>query len=75
MTQAAAFAKGRVNDVNRALRTSSPDLRWGIGSHPDDDEASVVLAAADVDLVTVLDDVVGEGAWSWLSKKEEVDRG
>lgn len=64
-TQAAAFPKDRVNDLNWALRRSAPDLNWGIGSDVDDEEMGVVLAAADVDLATVLDDVIGSGAWTW----------
>ena len=72
-TQAAAFPSSRVNDVNWALRESDPNLHWGIGSDPDDKELSVVLAAANVDLAAVLDDVVGEGAWSWRRRNEEVD--
>ena len=48
-------------------RTSLPTgsgrhrVRWGIGSDPEEKELSLVLAAANVDLATVLDDVVGEG--------------
>jgi ATP-dependent Clp protease ATP-binding subunit ClpA len=64
-TQAAAFPTERLNDVNRALRRSHPNLHWGIGSHPEDGETSVVLAADDVDLAAVLDDVVGKDRWSW----------
>lgn len=72
-TQAAAFPKSRVNDVSWALRVSAPDLNWGIGSDPEEKELSVVLAAANVDLATVLDDVVGEGAWRWRWRNDEVD--
>lgn len=72
-TQAAAFPSSRVNDVNWALRESDPSLNWGIGSDPEDTELMVVLAAADVDLATVLDDVVGEGAWRWRRRNDEVD--
>lgn len=72
-TQAAAFPSSRVNDVNWALRESDPRLNWGIGSDPEDKELMVVLAAADVDLATVLDDVVGEGAWRWRRRNDEVD--
>jgi ATP-dependent Clp protease ATP-binding subunit ClpA len=72
-TQAAAFPKSRVNDVNWALRQSAPNLNWGIGSDPEEKELSVVLAAGNVDLATVLDDVVGEGAWTWRRRNDEVD--
>lgn len=71
MTQAAVFPKDRVNDVNWALRARDPALRWGLGSDPDDQEAGVVLAAADVDLAGVLDDVVGAGGWRWRPRKHE----
>lgn len=73
MTQAAAFPTARVNDLNWALRRSSPNLHWGIGSDPEDDERGVVLAAADVDLATVLDEVVGAGAWTWRPRNDQVD--
>lgn len=72
-TQAAAFPDSRVNDVNWALRRAYPDLNWGIGSDPEDDELSVVVAAADVDLGAVLDDIVGKGAWHWHRRNNEVD--
>jgi hypothetical protein len=72
-TQAATFPRTRVNDVNWALRESDPSLNWGIGRDPDDSELSVVLAAANVDLATVLDDVVGEGVWRWRRKNDESD--
>lgn len=72
-TRAAAFPKWRVNDVNWALRRTHPDLNWGIGSDPEDDELSVVLAVADVDLGAVLDDVVGKGAWHWHRWNKELD--
>ncbi len=72
-TQAAAFPKDRANDLNWALRKSDPQLNWGIGSDPEDEEMSVVLAAAGVDLATVLDDVVGSGAWTWRRKNVTVD--
>ena len=72
-TQAATFPSSRVNDVNWALREGDPSLSWGIGSDPENKELSVVLAAANVDLATVLDDVVGEGAWRWRRRNEEVD--
>lgn len=71
-TQAAAFPTSRVNDVNWALRESDPSLNWGIGIDPEDKELSVVLAAANVDLATVLDDVVGEGAWRWRRRNDGV---
>ncbi len=69
-TQAAAFPKERVNDLNWALRRSAPELNWGIGRDPEDENVSVVLAAADVDLASVLDDVVGSGAWTWRRRNE-----
>ena len=72
-TQAAAFPKGRVNDLNWALRRTSPNLHWGIGSDPEDPQRSVVLAAADVDLAPVLDEVVGAGGWTWRRRNDEVD--
>ncbi len=72
-TQAAAFPSGRVNDLNRALRKSDPALNWGIGSDPDDDRLSVVLAGAEVDLAGVLDEVVGRGAWTWRRRNPTVD--
>ena len=72
-TQAAAFPKDRVNDLNWALRESNPELNWGIGSGPEDDGLSVVIAADDVDLATVLDDVVGRGAWRWRRKNPAAD--
>jgi hypothetical protein len=71
-TQVAAFPKSLTNDVNWALRRTDPDLNWGIGSDPEDDELSVVLAGADVDLGTVLDEVVGKGAWHWHRRNREV---
>ncbi len=67
-TQVAAFPKNRANDLNWALRRSAPELNWGIGRDPEDEGMNVVLAAADVDLATVLDDVVGTGAWTWRRK-------
>lgn len=72
-TQAAAFPKGRANDVNWALRAHSPGLHWGIGSDPDDEGTNVVLAAADVDLAAVLDEVVGAGAWRWRRRAGEAE--
>ena len=72
-TQAAAFPSSRANDVNWALREGDPSLNWGIGSDPENKELSVVLAAANVDLATVLDDVVGEGAWRWRRRNDEMD--
>jgi hypothetical protein len=71
-TQVAAFPKSLANDVNWALRRTHPDLNWGIGSDPEDDELSVVLAVADVNLGTVLDDVVGKGAWHWHRRNKKV---
>jgi hypothetical protein len=70
MTQVAAFPADRVNEINWALRAHEPDLHWGIGSDPDQDGVSVVLAAEGVDLATVLDDVVGQGGWSWRQKRD-----
>lgn len=71
-TQVAAFPKSLANDVNWALRRTYPDLNWGIGSDPEDDELSVVLAVVDLDLGTVLDNVVGKGAWHWHRRNREV---
>ncbi len=65
MTQAARFPRAHLQEVTRALRVRAPQLHWGIGSDRDDDTRMVVLAASDVDLVAVLDEVVGTGAWSW----------
>lgn len=72
-TQAAAFPKDRVNDLNWALRKSAPELNWGIGCDPEEEEMSVVLAAADVDLATVLDAVIGSGAWTWRRRNATAD--
>ena len=59
------FSKAQVNDVNWALRKSEPDFKWGLGSEPEDEDVTVVLAAPCVELATVLDVVVGTGAWRW----------
>ncbi len=72
---AAAFPKERVNDLNWALRRSDPELNWGIGSDPEDEGNGVVLAAAHVDLVTVLDDAIGSGAWTLRRQNSKADTG
>lgn len=73
-TQAAAFPRSHMNDVNWALRRTHPDLGWGIGRDPEDDELGVVLAVADVELGPVLDDVVGKGAWRWRRRNTAVEQ-
>ncbi len=63
-TQAAAFPKARLHELNWALRERA-DFDWGIGRDKDDPDTMIVLAAAHIELDRVLDDVVGSGLWQW----------
>jgi hypothetical protein len=64
-TQFAGFPKELVQEVNWALRAASPQGHWGIGSDPDDDNVMIVIAADDIPVEQVLDEVVGSPGWSW----------
>jgi hypothetical protein len=66
MTQFAGFPKPLVQEVTWALRSASPPTgHWGIGPDPTDDNVMIAIAADDVPLEEVLDEVVGSGRWSW----------